>query len=267
MSLDVDWQRAQTQLATPFFNAIRPALDLLGKENWPQLAALNRIAEEKNSCTFRGARLNFISATDDTSSAMAYETHIATTGEIPTRANWHDTFNALQWLSLPEMKSTISQQHATLLARGGKAEAKARSVPRDVLTMFDESGIIVASPDASLLKLVREFQWHTLFVTRRNDVIANIRFLLVGHGLMEKSLSPFIGITAKAMLVNIGAEDDCEAAAVSWLQDEANLQSARNLAPLPLLGIPGWDSRNEDAAFYQQTHYFRSGYLRDANYA
>jgi hypothetical protein len=264
MSLADDWQRAQAQLTTPFFDLIRLALDLLDTTTWPSLDALNKIALEKNICTLSGKRLTFIRATDNASSAMAYETHIASTGEIPTRANWHDTFNALQWLSLPAMKSTISLQHAELLKRGGANEARARSVPRDVLTMMDESGIIVASEDASLLELIRQFQWHTLFVTRRAEVIANMRFMLVGHGLMEKSLSPFVGITAKAMLVNIATEDNLEAAAVRWLADETNLQSARNLAPLPLLGIPGWDRRNEDAQFYQNTNYFRSGYLKHA---
>jgi len=31
------------------------------------------------------------------------------------------------------------------------------------------------------------------------------------------------------------------------------------LTPLPLLGVPGWWSANEDAAFYDNARYFRSG--------
>lgn len=266
-ALDTGWQQAQPALATPFFNAIRPALKALSKTNWPSLDALNEIARDNNICTLSGKPLTFIAASDDTRSAMAYESHIAATGEIPTRPNWHDALNALQWLSLPRMKSTISTKHAALLVKGGVSEAQSRSVPRDVLTMVDESGIIVASEDASLLELIRQFQWHTLFVTRRDEVIANMRFHLVGHGLMEKSLTPFIGITAKAVLLNIAAADNVEAAAMNWLSNDANLESARNLAPLPLLGIPGWDSRNVDSAFYANTHYFRTGYSRDARHA
>lgn len=264
MSLDDEWQHAQPALAAPFFDAIRPVLNQLDSVTWPTLNSLTKIAIEQNSCTAAGKRIQFIDAADNTSSAMAYETHIAQTGEIPTRQNWHDTLNALQWLSLPRLKSAVSAKHAALLSTGGASEARARSVPRDVLTMIDESGILVASEDASLLELIRQFQWHSLFVTRRADVIANMRFQLIGHGLMEKSLQPFIGITAKALLLHIDNDDDLENAAVRWINDDNNLERARNLAPLPLLGIPGWDGRNVDAAFYDNTNYFRAGYTRDA---
>ena len=256
MSLHDDWLRAQTALATPFFDAIRPSLMALGGHAWPGIDQLNALVATHT-------HVRFVPADAATKSAMQYETHIATTSEIPTRQNWHDLFNALQWLNFPLMKTAISRQHAALLARGGELEAKARSVPRDVLTMFDESGIIVVSKDETLLQLIRDFQWQTLFVDHRHEVETNMRFTLVGHGLMEKSLAPFIGITAKAMLLNIDIDDDLDQHATRWLNDETNLQSARNLSPLPLLGIPGWDARNGDAAFYHNTQYFRAGYTRD----
>ncbi len=257
MSLNDDWMRAQAALSTPFFDAIRPSLIALGGHVWPNIDQLNVLAASHT-------HVHFIPADVATKSAMQYETHIAATGEIPTRPNWHDLLNALQWLNFPLMKTAISHLHAALLARGGESEARARSIPRDVLTMFDESGIIVASEDETLLQLIRDFQWQTLFVDRRHDVETNMRFTLVGHGLMEKSLAPFIGITAKAMLLNIKIDDDLDQHAARWLRNEANLQSARNLSPLPLLGIPGWDARNIDAAFYRNTQYFRAGYTRDA---
>jgi hypothetical protein len=154
--------------------------------------------------------------------------------------------------------------HAKFLASLGEAEAKSRSKSRDVLTMFDESGIIVASHDESLLQLVRDFQWRTLFVERRQEVIPDMTFLLVGHGLLEKSLAPFIGITAKAMLLNVDRSADFDLSAADWLRDESNLASSRMLAPLPILGIPGWDARNEDATFYDNVDYFRPGRIARA---
>lgn len=30
-----------------------------------------------------------------------------------------------------------------------------------------------------------------------------------------------------------------------------------DLPPLPVLGVPGWDARNAEAAFYDDTAYFR----------
>ncbi len=257
------WAGAQSTLATPFFDAIRPILRRLPVDRWPDISQLNAIAIADNTHNFAGKPLRFEPADASASSAMAYETRIATTGEIPTRQNWHDIFNALQWLAFPQTKSTISQMHTDLLRNGGTSEARFRSVPRDVLTMFDESGIVVASEDASLLALVRNFQWKTLFVDRREEAAAKLRCLLIGHGLLEKSLSPFIGMTAKAVLLNTDRNADLDAQVADWLGNSRNLVSARNLAPLPVLGIPGWDSRNTAPSFYDNTGYFRAGYTRD----
>jgi hypothetical protein len=258
------WQHAQTALSTPFFEAICPSLIALDANTWPSIAALNRLAVANHIHHRNGLALQFVAADETIKSAMQYESHIAATGEIPTRDVWHDLLNALQWLNFPILKSTINQLHNHYIARGS-AETTLRSPQRDVLTMFDESGIIVASADATLLQLIRDFQWRTLFVTRREDVIRHMRFRLVGHGLLEKSLAPFIGITAKAMLLHIADDDtNLDQHAADWLSVEANLSTSRNLAPLPLLGIPGWDQRNEDAAFYANTQYFRQGRRDDA---
>ncbi|MBC7621767.1 MAG: DUF3025 domain-containing protein [Aeromicrobium sp.] len=200
---------------------------------------------------------------------MSYEMQIAATGEVPTRQNLHDLFNALQWLSFPGFKSAINAEHVKRLNAGGEAEAKGRSKARDVLTMFDESGVLVASCDTALLELLKNFAWRELFVERRADVIANMRFYLVGHGLMEKALAPFIGMTGKAMLLRVECADldrvaVLDAAAAQWLHDAENLGSAVNLSPLPLLGVPGWDRRNECAEFYDNTDYFRPGRVHHA---
>ena len=134
-----------------------------------------------------------------------------------------------------------------------------RPVERDVLTMIDESGVIVASADLSLLDLLREFRWQALFVERRAEVMAHMRFALLGHGLMEKALAPFIGLTGKAILLNIRDDESLDAAAAQWIGDNAHLANPRMLAPLPLLGIPGWDARNVAAEFYDNREYFRAG--------
>ena len=38
-----------------------------------------------------------------------------------------------------------------------------------------------------------------------------------------------------------------------------SLQSTRALAPLPVLGIPGWVADNEDPRYYDDTSHFRPG--------
>jgi hypothetical protein len=254
------WHEAAPALATPYFEGVRPLLEALRGEAWPTRAQLNALAATLQVVNARNLPIRFVPPSSGAPSAMRYETNIAESGEVPTRDNWHDLFNALQWIAFPRLKAAINAQHARLLAAGGAAEAVARSAPRDLLTMFDESGVIVASPDASLLELIRAFRWHELFVNRRDEVIANMRFVLVGHGLMEKSLAPFVGMTAKAMLLKVDGElPAIDRTAADWLMNDTHLADSRQLAPLPLLGIPGWDARNESASFYDNREYFRPG--------
>ena len=233
-------------LATPFFDAVRNELAVLDVGD--KLAALNVIAAE------RGLRVRFVPPRGDLS-GMDYEITIDATGEVPTRDNPHDLFNALQWLAFPRMKAAINAGHL----RHRVPFSASRSAPRDVLTMIDESGVLVASDDTPLLALLREFRWKALFIERRADVIAAMRFALVGHGLMEKSLAPFIGLTGKAVLLHVPRTASLDDAAAAWIEDDRNLSSSQNLAPLPLLGIPGWDTRNREPAFYDDANHFRPG--------
>ena len=236
----------QALLATPFFTSVKSELDRLAGRR--DRHALNELAAS------RGIGTRFMPPQFDIS-GIGYEMAIAATGEVPTRDNTHDFFNALQWIAFPQTKAAINAGH--LRHRG--TETAPRSVARDVLTMVDESGVLVASSDNSLLDLLREFRWRDLFVDRRADVVARMRVAMLGHGLMEKALAPFIGLTGKAILLNMGDEISLDMAAANWLTNDANLASSHSLAPLPLLGIPGWDARNEDPAFYDNREYFRPG--------
>lgn len=233
-------------LTAPFFDAVRTELDALGGRS--DLTALNELAAR------RGLRTRFVPPPASLS-AIGYEMTIDATGQVPTRDNPHDFFNALQWIASPRTKAAINAGHLRYPAPGGAL----RPVARDVLTMIDESGVIVASDDQGLLDLLRGFRWRELFVERRADVLAHMRFSLLGHGLMEKALAPFIGLTGKAILLHVDVDEPLDAAVSRWLADDANLASSRILAPLPLLGIPGWDARNENPAFYENADYFRPG--------
>ena len=263
------WRRLVSQRDSPLFASVREILGQLGGADWPRLERLNELSLQRDLRNQADKPIRFV-APAGAASAMAYELQIATSGEIPTRENLHDLLNAMQWLSFPQLKRAINTEHVKGLQDEPGVEAKSRpkvrSKARDVLTMFDESGVIVASADASLLELLRSFQWRALFVERRLDVVKNMRFHLVGHGLMEKALTPFIGITGKAILLPVtsGALDDVsvlDGLAADWLTHPTNLASAQHPAPLPLLGVPGWDARNQVPAFYDNVDYFRPGRL------
>ena len=268
MAQPLSWGDAKARFSMPGFAAVRDPLEELNSAMWPSRAVLNQIADQRSLKNFRGIPLKFIAPDGDETIPLHYETRIAETGEILTRENWHDFFNVLQWLSFPQAKAAISEMHSRLLAMH-VGEVKTRSIPRDVLTLFDEGGVIVASSDNTLLDLIRHFQWRTLFVERREEVMRNMHFYLVGHSLLEKMLDPFIGITAKALLVLVDGKFHTlakpaqivalDTMAREWLMNTGNLTSTRNLQPLPILGIPNWDARNASPAFYDDTHYFRSG--------
>ncbi len=264
----MDWPRARQQFVTAPFDSCREPLErLIDDAAWPGIARLNACADGYKN--FRGQPIRFVANVDAVASPTHYETRIAESGEIATRENWHDFFNAMSWLAFPAAKSAISEMHARLLSARGEKEIRERSIPRDVLTLFDEGGIIVTSRDESLLELIRRFEWKKLFVERRAEVLADMKFFLFGHSMLEKALDPYVGVTAKAILFLV---DDAflaanhaaqmrhvDARTAAWLMDETNLSSSKNFAPLPWLGVPGWWKENESPPFYDDAQYFRSG--------
>ena len=266
------WCDAQTSFGVRCYDAIRENLVAFTGSTWPTLVALNARSQHHELVNHRGHAIRFVAPNDDETIAIHYEKRIAETGEIATRENWHDFFNAMQWLTFPQSKAAISEMHTRLMA-AQTAGVKVRSIPRDVLTLFDEGGVIVASADESLLTHIRNFEWKKLFVDRRAETGKNINFYLAGHSVLEKMLDPFVGVMAKALLLKVDDnffaqshdEQLCEidSRAADWLMNEASLVSTRNLHPLPILGIPGWFAANESPGFYDDAHYFRAGYSRD----
>jgi hypothetical protein len=90
--------------------------------------------------------------------------------------------------------------------------------------------------------------------------------LLVGHALLEKLSDPYKAICAQALplatagfagVPGLSADSfvllDAQAAAA--LDPDGGFRAA--LAPLPLLGVPGWWPANEDPAFYNDPKVFR----------
>jgi hypothetical protein len=197
-------------------------------------------------------------------SALAYERSVWADGVLGVRADdWHDLMNLLVWCVFPATKARLNAGHA---AQADDAAAGRRSARRDALTLFDENGLLVACSDPSLACLLREFRWRELFVQRRADVARAMRFLVFGHGLLDKARAPFVGLTAHALVLDVPPALLAQPAATiaarldgRLAQAVDRLQDPRALAPLPVLGIPGWWPANEAPAFYDDTRYFRPG--------
>jgi hypothetical protein len=192
-------------------------------------------------------------------------------GKVLTRnRNWHDLFNALVWITFPKAKAAINRHHYREMLRREGGEA--RGAVRDALTLFDESGVIVAASDAGLAELLTGFQWKELFWNRREDVVRGMRFHLFGHALYEKALAPYKGVTGKSVIVDVSAREferplpqqlaSLDAHLARSFADIRSLAATEDYAPLPILGVPGWTAENRSERYYEDTQQFRPGRAR-----
>ncbi|OXY83769.1 DUF3025 domain-containing protein [Oceanimonas doudoroffii] len=232
-----------------------PDLDASG---WPNIVTLNQWLAPDLPVRFIG---------DDAFATLGcyYEEAVAR-GLVPTReANWHDFFGAIIWHLFPQTKTLLNRLHMEHIAEVG---ASRRTPRRDRVTHFDECGLVLAVPATDDMDdLLLAHDWHRLFLEHRARWGHCWQPFIFGHALYEQALAPFIGLTAKAVVLPMAegffglprAEQYpvldrhlCER-----LQASALFDQPRPLRPLPLLGIPGWWPANEDPAFYNNTDYFR----------
>jgi hypothetical protein len=182
-----------------------------------------------------------------------YEVQVHETGRIATRPdNLHDWFNALAWLAFPRTKARMNAMHAAQIP----SEGKQRGSLRDLLTVFDEGGVLVACEDDELVQLVREFRWKELFWTHRARLHSAMHLRVIGHAALEKALEPWPGITCKALFLS--PRESLDEQAARWLAQLPLGARARDLPPLPVFGYPGW-AENGRAEFYDDERYFRQG--------
>ena len=230
---------ARTLFSHPIYDPIRRWLARLPADRWPTHEELNALADQAQVHTASGMPLRFVAPSP---ADPYYEVQLHQTGCVATRAeNWHDLFNALAWLSFPRTKATLNALHAREIPR----ESGRRGRLRDLLTIFDEGGAIVACDDAELRRLILEFRWKELFWEQRARVLSGVRFIVLGHAVLEKALEPWPGIACKAMFV--GTREDADESAARWLAAHTTPQ---DLAPLPVFGYPGWLPASAGADFY-----------------
>jgi hypothetical protein len=264
----VEWADARERMRSPIYAALAPVLTRLPHDRFPTHAELTAAASGVS--TSRDMQVRFVPPRGHTDRERRYyELRIAETGEVETRAeNWHDLFNALEWITWPRAKAAINAQHAAILEERGEAEMKHRSPARDALTLFDEGGVVVASSAPELLGLVRDFEWKDLFWHRRRDLESRMRFFAFGHGLCEQALAPYLGMVAKTVF--IAADDEflalpfeaqlarADSLVASHFAERANFPSPKAMAPMPVLGVPGWHPDTSRESFYDDAKHFRS---------
>lgn len=218
----------------------------------PPLDAFDALAATRGLVNAQGLPLRF-APPDKPLAAREYEQQILQSGSVPTRADtWHDVMNALVWLRFPHFKAALNASHVVAMADEAGA---LRGRLRDALTMLDESGVWVLSNNAALSDALRDRDWQTLFWHQRAVVTAQMQFVVVGHALLEKMLQPYAAITGKCLLLANTSLNSVDHQASRAL---VTIHAPDQLAPLPLMGIPGWDPHNAQAEYYANAAVFRA---------
>ncbi len=268
--MNVPWNPAFADCAPPF-EPVRETARQLRTSAWPGCEDFNRLLALRAvpAVNAAGRAVRFVmQAARPGKFEDKYEPRIFLRGEVQFRAgDWHDVFNALAWLTFPRAKAALNAGHYCALERQRASGAGNRAPVQDALTLLDESGVIVATSDAALGGLLASHEWTELFWNRRAEVAQHMRFYLFGHGLGEKMLRPFIGVTGRGLVCEVPrgfmalplarqlAEMDGKIAArIGSVQSPL---ATRDLTPVPLLGIPDWCPDNEDERYYNNAAYFR----------
>ena len=264
---EIDWSR-------PWYDSVRPAFARLKIEididsgDW--IAAFNACAGELGLRNASGQPLRFVPQAE-LPEGRAYEEFIGATGCVPTRANLHDFFNALVWLTFPRIKQQLNALQSAQIALAGVG--KSRGPARDAATIFDENAALLVVRDSAagcaLVAALRGHRWDEAFCQRRDAFGSDAELWLFGHALMEKLVAPRKAICAHTRVVTVGDAyfalapdarrawiDQHVSAALTSLAPEFEPLSTAGFTPLPVLGVPGWWPQ-QDAAFYADASVFR----------
>ena len=272
-----EWDR-ETLLLSPLFAPLHPVLVKLEPERFPEIKDCNALLAARHPpiAVQNGTPMRFVpQQSGRLPFKMQYEPRCYLNGEVATRAdNWHDLFNALVWLTFPRTKTILNARHYHALMEERASGATRRGAVRDLNTLFDESGVIVAYAGEALAGLLRCFRWKELFCQRREQTRPQsgkqeMGFYLFGHGLFEKALQPYVGMTGQGLLIKVDHEffswsaarqlEHLDSQLACYLALPEHCCNTRDLSPVPLLGVPGWAAENEHESYYDNSVYFRPG--------
>ena len=248
------------------YTPLKPLLDKLPRSKWPETSHWSELSATRGLKTLSGAALRFVEPSEPALSALDFERKIYATGAVETRELWHDAFHACTWLTFPRTKAQLNALH---VQDGLAASPNRRSALRNLVTLFDEGGLIVASNDETLLDLIRHFQWRELFVTRRAEVLKQLDFVVFGHALYERLLNLHYGATGRGLLLHVPESyfsltmlariEMLEERLCAWFLAASSAASTALLHPVPLKGVPGWARENHNPAYYDDVAQFRPG--------
>lgn len=227
-------------------------------KDWPSIALYKDVFKKHNSQITPVNQSTDIMHFED-----QYEPRVYLKSELQTRTqNWHDFFNAIIWLKFPETKNILNTLHYQQAKNRKKGSN--RSTLENRITQFDECGAVIISNDRYLLDLIKNHQWHELFIENKAAFNVNLKCVIFGHAIFEKSLNPYIGMTCHCLLIhNAEFLDDLKNDEftnidkwVASLWENKISRSPEKLTALPILGVPGYWHEQTDL-FYKNKQYFR----------
>ncbi len=138
--------------------------------------------------------------------ANDYQMSLFLLGQLQTREyDWHDLFNALEWMMFPKAKAALNLQYFYCLdARlpfPWKATKTNRSRQEDAMTIFDEGGIVCVTHDDEVWNKVRGGE-----NMAKNQ---NLRCYVFGHGILDSKLRGHTEISGACVRVNLNPNRLC----------------------------------------------------------
>jgi len=260
--------------SSPLFEPLHTFHTVLHKfQRWPEIDDYQQLLQATNTTILSGGGqpITFVPQGEKPRFFEEhYEPRIYLTGEVQTRTkNWHDFFQVLVWCIFPETKKILNKRHYLQVLQRQQASPSQtnRSPLENTMTLFDECGAIILSSDDHLLNMIRDHQWKTLFWENRNRLHQELHCLIFGHAIYEKAISPYIGMTAQALLVSVPQAQSllpstqrlaaADQLIAKQLDVGGNITHTKQLNPFPVLGMPGWKNENNNENFYENRSYFR----------
>jgi hypothetical protein len=249
----------------PGFDVYRRLRDeLLGLPAPDWIGRANLLAAQRDLRSAAKVPIRFVMV-QESAGALDYEAAILHEGRIACRPRGrgalHDLHNALVWLTFPQIKAVLNRLH--LERRDARASGRGPASRCGHPPRRERHAVAQQARRFSDAQLLAR-DWRGLMITNRNLVQEQVLPIIVGHGLLEKLASPYKAMTAHCLVVSdlrafdtrtaIGEIDAHVARRISTLFAAG---APPVLAPLPVLGLPGWDRANDDPSYYEDARVFR----------
>lgn len=154
---------------------------------------------------------------------------------------------------MPQTKLRMNALQAAEIAARGVGHT--RGPVRDAITLLDESGAFLCAPEV-LWAALAAHDWSAAFGALR-PLWAQAKLLVFGHAALEKLVRPYKSITVPVWRVHEPWRDlaTLDARVAADLTPER--LATKPFTPLPVLGVPGWWTANQEPAFYDDAEVFR----------